>query len=61
LTFIESHEAEGAGRTRIFLLELVEHAKRLGTIDELGEHAPISVIDKQEAFHCIPLSLRISF
>jgi hypothetical protein len=56
LTIVESDEAERAGEIRIFSLELIERAKRLGTVDEVGEYASVSVIDKEEPFHGFPLS-----
>jgi hypothetical protein len=42
---VEADEAECAGQIRVGLLELIERAKCLDRIDDMCEHAPVSLVD----------------
>jgi hypothetical protein len=45
---IEPDKAEPTGQIRIDLFEFMERAKRLHAVNELCEHATVSVVDKKD-------------
>jgi len=50
---VEPHEAEDVRKLRMLLPQLCEQAKRLPCVGDLRQHAPVTVVNEEEAFHRI--------